>query len=115
MPTSTTTPQHSKEAKTEKSGLEGASKESVEKSGSGSGIISYLFGGQSKNKKSEDEAPGMYLDDLIEKQNDDEEMLKIYLGSRSRNETISGRVAFFSTFWFFANFWHRQIMLETKG
>ena len=90
LPTSTTTPQHSKEAKTEKSGLEGTSKEAVEKSGSGSGIISYLFGGQSKNKKPEDEAPGMYLDDLIEKQNDDEEMLKIYLGSRSRNETISG-------------------------
>lgn len=83
---SSTTPQHSKDMnKKEKKANADVNADQI-KSGSGWGISEYLFGRQSKDKKNIDEAPGVYLDDL---KGDDEEMLKIYLGSRPRTNTMS--------------------------
>jgi phosphatidate phosphatase LPIN len=82
---SSTTPQHSKDGlKKDKKDA----KESSEGKKGGWGISDYLFGRNSKQNvaaKTASEAQGVYLDDL----KDDEEMLKIYLGSRTRSNTIS--------------------------
>ena len=75
LPTSTS-PQHSKEVKSES-----MNSKDVNKSG-GSGFISYLFGGPSK-KKDIDDDKGVYLDDLINK---DDEELKLYLGMISHEK-----------------------------
>ena len=88
---SSTTPSHKsaeKSSKSEKLKVK-INNEEIENSKAkrkGWGISSYLFGGQTK-KESNEEAPGVYLDDL---KGDDEEMLKIYLGeTRTRSNTIS--------------------------
>ena len=51
---------------------------------SGWGISSYFFGGKKESSNKAAEAQGVYLDDLKDV---DEEMLKIYVGSRTRNQT----------------------------
>merc|ERR1711953_559800 len=51
---------------------------------SGLGISSYFFGGKKESSNKAAEAQGVYLDDLKDV---DEEMLKIYVGSRTRNQT----------------------------
>jgi phosphatidate phosphatase LPIN len=83
---SSTTPQHkeSKSNKAEEAAKKEVGDEAANKDKSGGWGFSYLFrGGQPKKKAGgEDEKPGVYLEDL---KGDDEEMMKIYLGSRHRS------------------------------